>query len=621
MKQRGYAKYWILAIALWGSGTIFAKPFAKGPYLGQTPPGPIPKIFAPGLICQAGPNKWESNATFSADGNTFCFQQSGGVFITENTDQGWTTPKCIESIRESHLWAWSACLSPDANSIYFIIGGIYQQHKHYGLFRCDRMNHGWSKPQRLGPPLSSPVSSPVRETSCSIAANNNIYLCSSRKGWDGKSGIWVVPFVDNTWPRATHLSIDHPLGNDPGIAPDESFMVFYSIRPGAIPGTETDLYLTLRGADGTWTKPRDMGPRINTKYYEHGARISPDKKYLFFNRCEGWDPKIHTGDIYWVELKEYLPESYRAPEGMLKEHWEPMKSKSVMKQITGIDSIQALPEPIAKGPYLGQTPPGSTAQVFAPGLICDTRPHQWETWGNFSTDGNIFCFNRLGFVYITENSEQGWTSPKNIISVPYRAVSCCLSPDANSIYFIIAMKGPRIKHYGLNRCQRTPDGWSDPQELGPTFDSSGAYAGFSLAVNNSIYFFHSKPNDGGGGGGIFYAPYENNTWPRLNKLPLIGTFPGIAPDESFMVFTAIRPGGLGETDLYLSLRGADGTWGKAQSLGPKINSGQFEFGARISPDKKYMFFTRSNGWFENPYRDTSDIYWVELKEHLPESYR
>jgi hypothetical protein len=34
-----------------------------------------------------------------------------------------------------------------------------------------------------------------------------------------------------------------------------------------------------------------------------------------------------------------------------------------------------------------------------------------------------------------------------------------------------------------------------------------------------------------------------------------------------------------------------------------------------------MFFTRSNGWFENPYRDTSDIYWVELKEYLPESYR
>ena len=88
-----------------------------------------------------------------------------------------------------------------------------------------------------------------------------------------------------------------------------------------------------------------------------------------------------------------------------------------------------------------------------------------------------------------------------------------------------------------------------------------------------------------------------------------------------MVFTAIRPGGLGETDLYLTLRRSDGTWTEARNMGPRINSKFFEFGARISPDNKYMFFTRSNGWFDNPYHDTSDIYWVELKEHLPESYR
>jgi len=594
-----------------------AEPLVKGPYLGQTPPGSTPQIFAPGLICHPGSHQWEGWATFSADGNTFCFQRVSGVYIAENTDQGWTTPELIKRIPPNKWAPASACLSPDANSIYFI-SGKRPWVKNYGLKRCDRTTHGWSEPQILGPPLSS-----IRETSCSIAANNNIYLCSNRKGWDGKSGIWVVPFVDNTWPRAIHLSIDHPLGNDPGIAPDESFMVIYSIRPGAIPGTETNLYLTLRRSDGSWTKPRDMGPRINSNYYEYGARISPDKKYLFFNRSTGWDPKIYTGDIYWVELKEYLPESYRAPEGIVNGHRGPMKMRSVTKQVTGIDSVQTPAEPIAKGPYLGQTRPGSTAQVFAPGLICDTGAHQWESWGSFSADGNTFCFNRLGFVYITKNSEQGWTTPKNIISLPYRTASCCLSPDANSIYFIITLKNRRDKHYGLFRCNRTTHGWSEPQELGPTFGYSEGYAGFSLAANNSIYFSHFKPRAGGSGGGMFYAPYENNTWPRLIKLPPVGTFPGIAPDESFMVFTANRPGARDgtETDLYLTLRRPDGTWTKPRNMGPRINSRSFEFGARISPDKKYLFFTRSNGWFENPNRDTADIYWVELEEYLPESYR
>jgi hypothetical protein len=247
------------------------------------------------------------------------------------------------------------------------------------------------------------------------------------------------------------------------------------------------------------------------------------------------------------------------------------------------------------------------------------RPHQWEACGSFSADGNTFCFKRRGYDFITENTDQGWTTPERIKSIPFMSGACCLSPDANSIYFMY--KYDPSKRYHPFRCQRTSDGWSEPQELGPTFNYSGEYAGFSLAANNSIYLFRSKPREGGSGGGIFYVPYVNNTWPRLIKLPQVGTYPGIAPDESFMVFTAIRQGGQGATDLYLTLRRPDGTWTEARNMGPKINSRYYEFGARISSDKKYMFFTRANGWFENPYRDTSDIYWVELKEYLPESYR
>jgi len=286
----------------------------------------------------------------------------------------------------------------------------------------------------------------------------------------------------------------------------------------------------------------------------------------------------------------------------------------------GISSIQVFGKPFAKGPYLGQNPPGSTAQVFAPGLISDTRPHQGEDHGSFSADGNTFCFNRLGYVYITENTDQGWTTPERIKSIPYKSWSCCLSADANTIYHSIAYD-PVSERYDLYRCNRTSQGWAKSQRLGPPLSSPAREFGFSLAANNSIYFFRTKRGAGVSGGGIFYAPYVNNTWPRIIKLPLVGTHPGIAPDESFMVFTAIRPGGLGATDLYLTLRRPDGTWTEARNMGSRINSGYFEFGARFSPDKKYMFFTRSNGWYENSYRDTSDIYWVELKEFLPEFYR
>jgi hypothetical protein len=123
---------------------------------------------------------------------------------------------------------------------------------------------------------------------------------------------------------------------------------------------------------------------------------------------------------------------------------------------------------------------------------------------------------------------------------------------------------------------------------------------------------------------MFYAPYENDSWPRVINLPLGGCDPGPAPDESFIV-TACKeknmPGGYGHFDLHLILRRADGTWSKPRNLGPKINSAYIEFGPRISPDKKYLFFNRSNGWDPRKPGVHSYIYWVELKEYLPESYR
>jgi hypothetical protein len=281
------------------------EPFAKGPYLGQTPPGSTAQVFAPGLISDTRPKTWEAFGTFSGDGNTFCFHLNRGVFVTANTNQGWTAPKRIDIIRKNHPSAWSPCLSPDANTIYFSIG-YPRVDGPGGLLRCNRTAHGWAIPQRLGPPLSSGS----WEFTFSLAANNNVYLSSGREGKHESNTLFFAPFMGNTWLHADQIPLNHP-ANDPGIAPDESFMVFTAKD---VPGGygHRDLYLILRLPDGTWSKPQNLGPRINTAFIEHGPRISPDKKYLFFTRSNGWDPRNRSSaDIYWVELGEYLPESYR----------------------------------------------------------------------------------------------------------------------------------------------------------------------------------------------------------------------------------------------------------------------------------------------------------------------
>ncbi|MBN1507957.1 MAG: PD40 domain-containing protein [Sedimentisphaerales bacterium] len=289
-----------------GSIGLCTEPFAVGPYLGQTPPGPVAQVFAPGLISDTRPQVWESNGNFSADGNTFCYVRNsvhrspgeGSFFITENTNQGWTAPKLIASIREEHA-AWGPCLSPDANSIYFTFAFVEPVSKR-NIYRSDRTAHGWTEPQSLGPPLSSPDP----ELTCSIAANNSIYILRG-----GRDGVFCAPYENGTWSRVINIPVK---GCDPGPAPDESFMVVADKdKPGGY--GHFDLNLILRLPDGTWSIPRNLGPKVNSSYIEFGPRISPDKKYLFFNRSNGWDPRKHSvrSYIYWVELKEYLPESYR----------------------------------------------------------------------------------------------------------------------------------------------------------------------------------------------------------------------------------------------------------------------------------------------------------------------
>lgn len=73
----------------------------------------------------------------------------------------------------------------------------------------------------------------------------------------------------------------------------------------------------------------------------------------------------------------------------------------------------------------------------------------------------------------------------------------------------------------------------------------------------------------------------------------------VARDESYIVFAANRPGGLGSGDLYVSFRKSDGTWSEAKTLGNNINTDTDDFCPFVTPDDKYLF-----------YASRGDIYWV-----------
>ncbi len=100
--------------------------------------------------------------------------------------------------------------------------------------------------------------------------------------------------------------------------------------------------------------------------------------------------------------------------------------------------------------------------------------------------------------------------------------------------------------------------------------------------------------------------------------------PAIAPDGSFIVFASDRPIEVGaermkHTDLFISFRKKDGTWGEPKTLGKKINTDQNEITPYIAKDFTLYFASKgyrkgaAEVYFSGATDGNSDIQLVESK--------
>lgn len=257
-------------------------------------------------------------------------------------------------------------------------------------------------------------------------------------------------------------------------------------------------------------------------------------------------------------------------------------------------------------PYLGQKPPGLTPIPFAPGLV-STEIYEYD--GAFTPDMKAFYFIRRGeqnkksAFYEYKYNEINGIWEKSEVASPWirRPV---ISPDGETM------------HLGDRYLKRTETGWSKLQSLEPpTVSNDSMYImRLSSSVNGTFYFDTYKENDLTFP--IRYSRFIDGKHEEPIALPKAintGTFlshPFIAPDESYLLFDAKREDGFGDSDIYISFKQKDGTWGNAINLGDKINTGAWEASASITPDGKYLFFSRNVGSddFENV-----DIFWVSSK--------
>jgi Tol biopolymer transport system component len=296
-------------------------PPLKGPYLGQKPPGMIPEIFAPGTVSTSYD---ECMAFFTPDGKEFYFMLWGAphgvILFTKEVNNRWTNPQ-VASFSGKYHGKFS--LSPDGNKIVFSsnrpLDGRGEPIDSYYSWIVERTDTGWSKPKNLGPQINLEKTYSAYP---SLSKNGNLYFFSNREGGMGKADIWLSKFVDGRYSEPENLgkSINTKVYEvDPFIASDESYIIF--CRRDDEFG-RFDLFISFRKADGSWTKSKNMGEKINSSASEICPSVSPDGKYLFFASDRRkhkpfsevpitYEEKIKilnspgngSYDIYWVDAK------------------------------------------------------------------------------------------------------------------------------------------------------------------------------------------------------------------------------------------------------------------------------------------------------------------------------
>jgi WD40-like Beta Propeller Repeat len=278
--------------------------------------------------------------------------------------------------------------------------------------------------------------------------------------------------------------------------------------------------------------------------------------------------------------------------------------------ICSVQSYSQKPDP----KYLDEVPPGTTPKVFAPGKV--STENEFEFGAVFSNDRREFYYgveiNGKAETRMMKFENGSWSQPiKILFHEIYSYNDPFLTPDNKKLFFIsnrsLDGRGPK-KDYDIWYIERQAGAWSEPKNAGRNINSDKNEYYISFTKTGKMYFSsNTQDREEKNNYDIYSSDMKNDEFQPSTKLASeINTSfyeadVFIAPDESYIVFAADRPNGLGSGDLYVSFRKQDGTWTLSKSLGSTINTATDDFCPYVSPEGKYLF-----------YASRGDIYWVSI---------
>ena len=257
-----------------------------------------------------------------------------------------------------------------------------------------------------------------------------------------------------------------------------------------------------------------------------------------------------------------------------------------------------------------------TVALFAPGVISTGDVFA----SSFTPDGRTVYFTKAtsdrSSMHIMQSrwSNGAWTSPVRApFSTGARQMDPHVAPDGKAIYFT----APRQRDATGNDPGGDWDTWAVRLEggdlrpaarLSSLANSAKNETYPSITIDSTVFFgMRDRPIGIESGqtapGVIAYSHKRIRTTPVVVPLTELGnpSNPYITPNGRVLIVSATAKDSRGRADLYVvthsgdgfvSMRGGDGRWSAPRNLGMEVNSGDTEYCPSLSPDGKYLFFSR-----------------------------
>jgi Tol biopolymer transport system component len=238
--------------------------------------------------------------------------------------------------------------------------------------------------------------------------------------------------------------------------------------------------------------------------------------------------------------------------------------------------------------------------LFAEGIV---SAGEFDTHPAFSPDGTEFYFVRSKpdftdwKIYVSRFVNGTWQTPVMApFSGRYRDADPFITPDGRQFYFISdrSEAGPAKGDMDIWVMDRVGDAWGPPRRVAGAINSAADEWYPHTVQTGALYFGSSRPG-GQGQTDLYRAPPTRDGFDAPRNLgPAVNSQedeyePWVAPDESYLIFMAVRSGGMGSGDLYITFADKGG-WTRPKNLGPNINGKGQEISAYVTPNGRYFFF-------------------------------